>query len=346
MNNPFAHLTARIAALETQLQNVLQIAKVTVVDDTTNLLDLEVRGVPLTGVPFLTTRAGTMGQTYWLPEVGELGMLLSPGGDVANCVFLPAMFYDTVPAPENDANIMRRRFTNVAEEKWSHDDNRHVLQLDSNAKRQTDQEPAKIEDNAGQSKVTLDSAGSATIAASPTAKLEIQQSGNAELAATAMAKIVLSAVVANIVGLNIHPTGITTIMSPMGPCFFAPVPAPTSPPSPPAGSAPDSDGNVTQTPPSTITGITVNAGSSLSFILPAVPVTTPVGPGATVPTAVSVTITSGTFNLTFPSQSLDRHYPTRRFKTLQSRLNEFKRMVIIGISKTRLRQTMCVLPRI
>ena len=117
MNNALAHLTARIAALESRLQNIIQLAKVTVVDDTTNLVDVEVRGVPLTGVPFLTTRAGTMGQTYWLPEVGEVGMLLSPGGDVGNSVFLPALFYDTIPAPENDANIMRRRFTDVAEEK-------------------------------------------------------------------------------------------------------------------------------------------------------------------------------------------------------------------------------------
>ena len=182
MTNTLAHLTARVAALESAKANMMQLAKVTLVDDTTNLVDVEVRGVPLTGVPFITMRAGAMGQTYWLPEVGELGLLFSPGGDVANAVFQPAMFYEGMPAPENDANIMRRRFTNVAEEKWDGNDNRHVLQLDSNAKRQTDQEPAKIEDNAGDSKVTLDSAGTAKLEASSTAKLEIQQSGNAELA--------------------------------------------------------------------------------------------------------------------------------------------------------------------
>ena len=307
MTNTLAHLTARVAALESAKANMMQLATVTVVDDTTNLLDVEVRGVPLTGVPFITMRAGAMGQTYWLPEVGELGLLFSPGGDVANAVFQPAMFYEGMPAPENDANIMRRRFTDVAEEKWDGNDNRHVLQLDSNAKRQTDQEPAKIEDNAGDSKITLDSAGTAKLEASSTAKLEIQQSGNAELAATAMAKIVLSAIVANIVGLNIHPTGITTIMSPMGPCFFAPVPPPTSAPSPPAGSAPDSDGNVTQTPPATVTGIALQAGT-FNFTIPPLIVTGTAGPypvvGQTAATPVALSITGSGITLRFPSQSL------------------------------------------
>ena len=303
MNNALAHLTARVAALESAKANMLQLAKVTLVDETTNLLDVEVRGVPLTGVPFITMRAGVMGQTYWLPEVGELGLLFSPGGDVGNAVFLPAMFYEGMPAPENDANIMRRRFTDVAEEKWSIDDNRHVLQLDSNAKRQTDQDPAKIEDNAGDSKITLDSAGTARLEASSDAKVEVRQSGMAELSAAAMGKLVLSAVAANLVGCNFHPTGLTTLMTAMGPAFFAPAPAPSGAPSPPSGTPTDSEGNVTGSPPQTVNNIAVNAGSSLSFIMPSVPVVGSLGPGSTTPTAISITITSGTLNITIPSQS-------------------------------------------
>ena len=182
-------------------------------------------------------------------------------------------------------------------------DNRHVLQFDTDAKRQTDQNPAKIEDNAGNSKVTLDSTGSAKLEASPTAKVEVQSSGMAELSAAAMGKLILSAVAANLVGCNFHPTGLTTLMSPMGPCFFAPAPAPSGAPSPPSGTPTDSSGNVTGSPPQTINNISVNTGSTLSFILPSVPVVGSLGAGSTTPTAISISITAGTLNITIPSQS-------------------------------------------
>ncbi len=302
MSNAIALLTARVAALESAKANMMQLAKVTEVHDATNLLNVEVRGVLLTNVPFLTMRAGTNGQTYWLPELNELGMLFSPGGDVGNAVFLPAMFYDGVPAPETDQNIMRRIFTNDADEKWDFNDDEHVLRIGGDADRQTNKNPAKIEDRAHNSKLTLEE-GTAKLETSSTAKLEIQSSGNAELAATVMGKLVLSAVAANLVGCNFHPTGLTTLMTAMGPAFFAPAPAPSGAPSPPSGTPTDGDGNVTGSPPQTVNNIAVNAGSSLSFILPTVPCTTPVGPGATVPTAISVTITSGTLNITIPSQS-------------------------------------------
>ena len=220
MSNVLAHLTARVAALESAKANMLQLAKVKEVHDATNLLNVEVRGVLLTNVPFLTMRAGPSGQTYWLPELNELGMLLSPGGDVANAVFLPAMFYEGVPAPENDRNIMRRLFTNDADEKWDFNDDEHVLRIGEDADRKTNKNPAKIEDRAKESKLTLEE-GTAKLEASSTAKLEIQQSGNAELSATVMGKLVLSAIAANLVGANFHPTGLTTLMSAMGPIFFA-----------------------------------------------------------------------------------------------------------------------------
>ena len=53
-----AELTLRVADLETRLENMLQLAKVLKVDDATNLLDIEIRGVELKGVPYLTWRAG------------------------------------------------------------------------------------------------------------------------------------------------------------------------------------------------------------------------------------------------------------------------------------------------
>ena len=184
MENVLAHLTQRIANLESRLQNILQIAKVTEVDATTNLLTIDIRGVPLTSVPYLTMRAGTIGKTYWVPEVDELGVLLSPGGDVGNAIFLPALNYSTAPAPEMDVNIVSRILADTVKEDWNGNDESHLLSIGGDATRQTDKDPAKIEDSAEGSKLTLDSAGTAKLEASSSAKLDIQQSGTAELAAS------------------------------------------------------------------------------------------------------------------------------------------------------------------
>ena len=126
-----AELTLRVADLETRLENMLQLAKVLKVDDATNLLDIEIRGVELRGVPYLTWRAGENGKTYWVPEVGEVGLLLSPAGDVGNAVFLPALNYKDAETPESDSNIMLRVFKDGVEEKYDGNDDIHLLSVGS-----------------------------------------------------------------------------------------------------------------------------------------------------------------------------------------------------------------------
>lgn len=172
--NILADLTSRIADLEARLENMLQLAKVTVVDDTTNLLDLEVRGVELTAVPYLTWRAGENGKSYWVPEVGEVGMLLSPAGDVGNAVFLPALNYQDAEAPESDSNIMLRIFKDGVEEKYDGNDDSYLLGVGS-ATRKTEKD-GKIEDATGTSKLTLETS-SAELAGSATAKISISGTG-------------------------------------------------------------------------------------------------------------------------------------------------------------------------
>ena len=269
-----ADLTARVADLEARLQNVLQLAKVIAVDDQTNLVDVMIRGVDLLAVPYLTMRAGTNGKTYWVPEVGELGLLLCPGGDVGNAVFLPALNYADSTAPETDANIMLRIFKETIEEKWNGNDDTYMLRIGGDATRQTDKDPAKIEDTAGGSKLTIED-GTTKLEASPISKLEIQ-AGSAKLIATVMAQLALSAAGANLAGATLFTTGLTGFTCGVGPVMFAPVPVPptppTSPPAAPAGSEPDSDGNPTKVPPQTITGIAQGAGT-FTFTIPSLVVT-------------------------------------------------------------------------
>ena len=282
--NLLAQLTQRIADLEVKMQNILQYAKVTKVNDVTNLVDVLVRGVALKDVPYLTMRAGEKGMTYWVPEVGELGMLLSPAGNVGNAVFLPAVNYKDRAAPESDLNKVLRIFDSDVKEEWDGNDDIYTLSVGGDATRKTEKSPAKIEDKTGTAALTLETTG-------------------AKLAASEQVILELTAVLANLVGAHLFPTGMTTLQSPVGPVMFAPSPSPASPPSPPAGSEPDSDGNVTKTPASSISGVKVKSGSSITFTLPSIPCTTPSGPGTTTPTPITVSIT-GTENLEYPARSL------------------------------------------
>ena len=166
-----ADLILRVADLEARLENILQLAKVLKVDDATNLLDIEIRGVELKGVPYLTWRAGENGKTYWVPEIGEVGLLLSPAGDVGNAVFLPALNYQDAEAPESDSNIMLRIFKDGVKEEWNGNDDIHLLSVGGRATRKTEK-AGKIEDKTDTARLALE-AGSAKLEATTTAKISI-----------------------------------------------------------------------------------------------------------------------------------------------------------------------------
>ena len=222
--------------------------------------------------------------TYWVPEVGELGMLLSPAGHVGNCFFLPALNYRERVAPESDLNKVLRVFDSDVKEEWDGNDDVYTLSVGGDATRKTEKSPAKIEDKTGSSKLTLETTG-------------------AKLAASEQVRLELTALLANLVGAHLFPTGITTLQSPVGPVMFAPAVSPETAPAAPDGSEPNADGKVTKMPASSISGVKVKSGSKIQFLLPSVPVTTPAGPGTTTPTTIEVSIT-GTENLEFPARSL------------------------------------------
>lgn len=59
--------------------------------------------------PWIADRAGE-DSTWWAPSVGEQVLLLSPGGDLAQAVILPALYQDDFPAPETDPDIRATRY--------------------------------------------------------------------------------------------------------------------------------------------------------------------------------------------------------------------------------------------
>ena len=257
-------ITYDIQQLKTRLANMLQTGKVNAIYADEGLVDVAVDELVLEKIPFFTTRASA-DKTYWMPSIGEQGVVLSPSGNPANAMFLPALNSIDFPPPETDAKWTVREWEDGAKESYDKDAHEYELQIDANTHRKINQ--TGIEDQVG---------------------TNVEE---------------LTAIVLNLLGAHLFPSGITTFQSPVGPVMFAPGSTPTTAPAAPTGSAPDADGNVTQTPASTISGINIQTVSTLNFTVPAIAVTIPGGAGVTVATPVSVA-TTGTLTLQFPARAL------------------------------------------
>ena len=149
--NAITDIYERLTALESQVTNLLLDATVTKVHADKNLVDVDVNGLPLEELPYLTQRAGD-GKTYWMPSVGESGMLLVPSGDVGNARFLPAQTTNANPAPEKDAQKYVREWKVGAKETFDGRKSTHEL-LVQDAKRKTT--PTLIEDSLGAIKIEI-----------------------------------------------------------------------------------------------------------------------------------------------------------------------------------------------
>ena len=282
MDNFLARLTARVAILESKLNSMLRLCVVSAVNGDT--VDIELFGQTLKEIPFLTWRAGTKGKTWWVPEVGESGLLLSPNGDVGNAVFLPGLFTDANLVPSTDINKMIRQFVDGSQEEYDDNDDTYMLSIGGDAARKVEKSPAKIKDTTG------------------TTSFEMSQGKiKSEVSATAYEE--LTAILLNIVGAHFFTTGITSLITAVGPVSFAPAPSPNAAPTPPSGSEPDSEGKVTKIPKQTVSGVNLKAVSTIT--LPAIPITgtSPSGAVTGVTTAGSYSVT-GTITLEFPAKDL------------------------------------------
>lgn len=97
---PIIHpMDATLAELTRLLQNLIRLGTIVEVDGDR----ARVASGKLTTdwLLWLTSRAGNAA-TWWQPSVGEQVLLLSPGGDLAAGVILPALYSDQHPAPSLD----------------------------------------------------------------------------------------------------------------------------------------------------------------------------------------------------------------------------------------------------
>ena len=290
MSDLIASLTMRVAELERRVANICRLAQVSAVDTETATLTVDFEGLKIAGVPYLTQRAGE-DQVYWLPSVGELGVLFAPGGDVANALFIPGIFYKNFVATGSSKTKIKRTFRDGTEEEVDVDANSYKLSI-------VDRDTAfLIESDTGQTALTR--AKGKTV-------LEVGSSSTAEINATEIrlshgsVAAIVNAICASIVGAQVFPSGLTTFQSPVGPVMFAPAAPPATAPTPPSGSAPK-DGKATKVPASTISGVDMSG----TITLPAIPITgtSPAGAVTGFTTAGPYTV-SGDFTLTFPAKDL------------------------------------------
>ncbi|RKR02593.1 phage baseplate assembly protein V [Kushneria sinocarnis] len=88
----------RLTDLERRLHNLLMVGTIAAVDTQTARCRVEVGSITTTWLPWLTQRAGP-DRTWWAPEPGEQVLMLSPSGDTAQAIVLPALYRAAHPAP-------------------------------------------------------------------------------------------------------------------------------------------------------------------------------------------------------------------------------------------------------
>ena len=305
----FEQLKYEVQELRTKQENQIRTGTVTAIYADAGLVDVAIEKITRKEMPFFTTRAGA-DNTYWMPSVGEQGVVLSPSGNLANAMFLPALNSVEKPVVEADANLTVRVWEDGAKETYDKATHAYQFQVDSEKRREIDLE--SIFDTFNGSHIKQDADETEIKRAEGTIKIDgsetkIERATGALKAILGTNQVELTMILLNLLGAHIFPTGITTFQSPVGPVMFAPAASPPSAPSPPAASAPNADGEATQTPPSTIQGVSVQSGSSLRFTIPSlqVNVATPSGPGTgtTVPLLVTVSPT-GAVHLQFPARDL------------------------------------------
>lgn len=104
-------LTYRISELERKLSNILRFGTIVELEETTALVRVQTGEITSRWLPWATRRAGT-DREWWMPEEQEQVLILSPSGDLAQGLVLPATYQDAFPANGTDRNIHRISYAN------------------------------------------------------------------------------------------------------------------------------------------------------------------------------------------------------------------------------------------
>ena len=94
---------------ERQLAGLIRIGVISALDDAGARVRVQCGGLTTDWLPWLTMRAGA-DRSWWAPEPGEQVVVLSPNGDTAQGVVLPALYSDALPPPANARTVHRTTY--------------------------------------------------------------------------------------------------------------------------------------------------------------------------------------------------------------------------------------------
>ena len=95
-------MDAIAAELHRLIQNLIRLGTIAEVDG--DRVRVQSGKITTDWLRWLTHRAGNAA-TWWQPSVGEQVMILSPAGDLAAGIVLPAIYSDAHPAPEETPSV-------------------------------------------------------------------------------------------------------------------------------------------------------------------------------------------------------------------------------------------------
>ena len=96
-------LEYRITELERRMANMLRFGIVDQLDASTAKVRVKCGDILTGWLPWLTKKAG-IERTWWTPDVGEQVLMVSPFGDMAQAVVIPALYQAAFPPPSNNIN--------------------------------------------------------------------------------------------------------------------------------------------------------------------------------------------------------------------------------------------------
>lgn len=106
-------MTADTAELFRLLLNLLRFGTIAEVDCDAALARVQIGPLRTDWRPWCVQRAGDA-RTWWAPSVGEQVILLSPGGDLAAGIILPAAYSRSYPAPSDNPTCHLTRYPDGA----------------------------------------------------------------------------------------------------------------------------------------------------------------------------------------------------------------------------------------
>lgn len=110
-----------------RVNNLIRYGVVAEADYDRALIRVELQGGELLSdwIPWVTLRAGG-DQFWWAPEVGEVMLLLSPSGELANAVALPAAFSNQNQNGDR-ATVQRQTFEDGTVIEYDREANRYTI---------------------------------------------------------------------------------------------------------------------------------------------------------------------------------------------------------------------------